>query len=444
MSNIKSVKFIGNSQTYDLEVNHKDHQFYLSNGILTSNSHAVLYSMTSYKTAYLKTHYPLEFLTANLIAEANSNAKNAPDNILKIKQELRATGVKVLPPDINKSEMTYTIIDDKTLLTGFDSLKFMSNDAIPEIVQNRPYSSFEDFMRKVSAKKVKINSIYALIGSGCFDCFGMSRKQMYLYAADFRKKLNLWLSRTDDSSGSFEYPFPSVGDFSIPEKNAMEIFYLGEGLTGTPFEVYPGFFDKHAINFKSLINDFPEKEEDDNKFAEEIPSEYGYLQAIIENFFTFKVKKETSKNFGREMGRMAVRDPFGNSINLTLFADDLDKFRKDVKKSMGSKFVIEPGVAINFAGAIQWYEGSPNLILKQLRKITGLPQKPSKDALKPQKVNMKISSKKKKNICLEDILDEVTEELAENGIVEPESEEKFNILDIDELSEYQAPEDIND
>jgi DNA polymerase-3 subunit alpha len=69
MSNIKSIKFIGKHQTYDLEVNHPDHQFYLSNGMLTSNSHAALYSMVSYRTAHLKCHYPLEFAVANIIAE---------------------------------------------------------------------------------------------------------------------------------------------------------------------------------------------------------------------------------------------------------------------------------------------------------------------------------------------------------------------------------------
>jgi DNA polymerase-3 subunit alpha len=406
-------------------------------------SHAVFYSFLGFKTAYLKAHYPLEFLTANLIAEANSNAKNAPDNILKIKQELRSSGVKVLPPDINKSEMTYNIIDDNTLLTGFDSLKFMSNDAIPEIIAHRPYTSFEDFMRKVSAKKVKINSIYALIGSGCFDCFGMSRKQMYLYAADYRKKLSLYLSRAEDANQSFNYPFPEVGDFTIPEKHAFEIFFLGEGLTGSSFDIYPGFFDKSAVNFSKLIKDFPDKE--DNTFGVEIPSTYGYLQGIIENFFTFKIKKETSKNFGREMGKISIRDPYGNSIGMTLFSDDLEKFRKDIKKTMGSKFVIEPGVAINFSGALNWYEGTPSLILKQVRKIAGLPQKPSKEQLKPQKVTLKIpNSKKKKSNNLLEFLEEVNEELEENGITEPIELEKNDLLDIDELSEFQAPETNDD
>ena len=89
MSNIKNIKFLGNHQTYDLEIDHPDHQFYLSNGMLTSNSHAIFYSFIGYQTAYLKAHFPLEFLTANLMAEVNSNATTAADNVIKIKNEIR-------------------------------------------------------------------------------------------------------------------------------------------------------------------------------------------------------------------------------------------------------------------------------------------------------------------------------------------------------------------
>ena len=67
------------------------------------------------------------------------------------------------------------------------------------------------------------------------------------------------------------------------------------------------------------------------------------------------------------MGKISIRDPYGNSMSMTLFPDDLEKFKKDMKKVMGSKFVIEPGVAINFAGSLNWYEGTAGLIFKQLR-----------------------------------------------------------------------------
>src|ERR1035437_10765044 len=152
MSNIKCVKEIGEFQTYDLEVNHPDHQFYLSNGILTSNSHSTLYSMTSYKTAYLKAHFPIEFLMANLMAEIKSNSPDAKGNIEKIKKELRSHRIKITPPDINKSQLAYSISDGNKLLTGLDALKFVGEDAINEIIEKRPFNSFFDFMARLNSK----------------------------------------------------------------------------------------------------------------------------------------------------------------------------------------------------------------------------------------------------------------------------------------------------
>src|ERR1700761_2721181 len=107
MTNIKSITPIADGQTYDLEVDHPDHQFYLSNGVLTSNSHAIMYSFISYTTAYLKAHYPLEFLLANLMQELKSNAPSAEGNILRIKQELRNHHLEILPPNVNTSNLEY-------------------------------------------------------------------------------------------------------------------------------------------------------------------------------------------------------------------------------------------------------------------------------------------------------------------------------------------------
>ena len=146
MTNIKSIKIVGCEQTYDLEVGHLDHQFYLSNGMLTSNSHAVTYSFISYQTAYLKAHFPLEFLVANLTFESNSTSLDAEDNVLKAKNEIRRLKVSILPPEINKSDYTYKIVDDNKIMTGLDSLKYMGKDAVPEILAKRPFTSFEDFL----------------------------------------------------------------------------------------------------------------------------------------------------------------------------------------------------------------------------------------------------------------------------------------------------------
>jgi DNA polymerase-3 subunit alpha len=124
-------------------------------------SHSILYSMTSYKTAYLKAHYPVEFLLANLMAEVKSNNPDARGNIEKIKKELRKNKVKIVKPDINKSQLVYTIEDDNHLITGLDAIKFVGEDAIKDIISKRPFKDFFDFMARVSSKAVRANSIQA-------------------------------------------------------------------------------------------------------------------------------------------------------------------------------------------------------------------------------------------------------------------------------------------
>lgn len=116
-------------------------------------SHAVLYSMIGYHTAYLKSHYPIEFLIANLMAEISSNSPDAKGKIEKIKKELRSHKVKILPPNINSSKLAYSISSDNVLLTGLDALKFVSDDAINDIIEKRPFKNFLILCQELILKK---------------------------------------------------------------------------------------------------------------------------------------------------------------------------------------------------------------------------------------------------------------------------------------------------
>ena len=356
------------------------------------HSHAALYSMTSYVTAYLKAHYPLEFLTANLIFESNSNSPQAEDNKLKIKDEIRALGVKIIPPDINRSESTYTIIDDHTLMAGLDSLKYMGKDAMPEITGKRPFNSFDDFLSKIEPKLVRSPAVSALAASGALDSFGLSRKQMFLYASDYKKKIQIWKKKINP--GEFQYPWPNdIGDWSIREKFAMEKSYIGEGLSGNFGQIYPGFFDKNWVNFSKLKEYFPA---DKAKGESYVDSTIGNLQGVIKSIFEFTVKKEGSKLKGQTMAKLTIEDLEGNVIGLTLFPDKLTEVKETMKAIYGTKIKLEPWVAIHFNGFANWYEGDICLTLDGIKKCAPPPQKP--DDLKSRTVKMKISLTKKEKM----------------------------------------------
>lgn len=386
-------------------------------------SHSVLYSMISYHTAYLKAHFPLEFLTSNLISEVKSNAKKSANNILRIKDEIRSSNVKILPPDINKSEMTYKIIDSNTLLTGLDALKFIGKNAIPEILSKRPFTSFEDFLTKIDGRKVTSKSVQVLAACGCLDSFGMTRKEMYLYAADYKKKLQVWVKRNKekDKNGTFNYPWPGEAqDWTTAEKYAMEIYFIGEGLSGNLKEAYPGFFDRRACDFSKLPTIYPNTGQDDKIL---IGGSAGIIEGVIKSYFEFKVKKEGSKIFGETMAKAVLEDIYGNTINLTIFPK---KLRELINRLKSFKNVpLEPGSALHCAGFINWYEGDISIIYEDLMACTGSPPMPSD--LKARKVSMKItggSKKKTKEVPeIEELLEELDDELTEQGLAELDEEE---------------------
>ena len=401
-----------------------------------NHSHAALYSMTSYETAYLKAHYPIEFLTANLIFESNANSPAAEDNKLKIKDELRAMGVKIIPPDINQSESTYKIIDDSTIMAGFDSLKYMGKDAMPDIIAKRPYSSFEDFLFKIDHKLVRSPAIAALAASGALDSFGLTRKLMFLYASDFKKKIALHKKKTTESE--FKYPWPeNIGEWTIPEKHAMEKYYLGEGLSGTIPELYPGFFDNRWIVFSKLKELFPKEKTKGDQY---IDSSIGNLQGVIKTIFEFQVKKEGSKLKGQTMARLTVEDLDKNIINVTLFPDKLTEVKERIKMIYGTKIKFEPWIGIHFNAYANWYEGDIVLSLDGIKKCSPAPQKPSKEELEGKSVKMKIAGVRKSKMKqtsfdfgneekIEDIVDEIEEYCSENGI---NLDQDINVIDLED------------
>lgn len=410
MSNIKSVTFAGEYQTYDLEVNHPNHQYYLSNGMLTSNSHAVLYSMISYKTAYLKAHYPVEFLLANLMAEVKSNTPDAKANMEKIKAELRANKVKILPPDINKSKLQYSIIGENELITGLDALKFVGDDAIKDIIEKRPFTSFFDFMVRVDSKKVRANNIQALIACGAMDSFKIPRKTMFLYVSDYRKKLQVWCKKHDPSKEEFVYPWAVENDWTIPEKYALEQFYMGESFICKAPAAYGTFFkDDHIV--VRMVKKAKEKTP--------IPS----MKGIVKDFFEFKVKKETSKYYGQSMVKATFEDKYGDQCSVTIFPDRWTELQKRLKQ-VHSKCVFEVGVALHFSGTANLYEDEVGVIFEKLYHAQMAPSLP--EDLKSKKVSLKETKKEVSKPESSSLFEEIENSLYDQGLIDLDSEQEDN------------------
>jgi DNA polymerase-3 subunit alpha len=373
-------------------------------------SHAVLYSMIGYKTAFLKAHFPIEFLLANLMFEVKSNTPDAKINIEKIKKELRENKVKIVPPDINTSQLAYTITEGNKLTTGLDALKFVGEDAIKDIIEKRPFTSFFDFMSRVDSKKVRANTIQALAASGCLDSFKLSRKLMFLYCSDYRKKLQVWMKKHDPKKETFNYPWANEGEWNLSELYALEQFYLGESFVCKPAEAYGAFFkDDHKT-----VSDI-KRCKDKTKLAP--------IKAIVRDFFEFKVKKETSKYYGQSMIKAIIEDKNGEQCSCTIFPDRWSQVQDRIKL-IKSKAIFDSGLALSFSGSSNNYEDETGIIFDDLFDLALQPAVPND--LKAKKINLKeakskvIEEEKPKDINT--LFEDIEDQLYDEGLIDLESE----------------------
>lgn len=142
-----------------------------------NKAHATSYAMISYQTAYLKAHYPVEYMTALMSAESGRDDKMA----LSL-EECRSMGIKVLPPDINRSDADFHVEDDKNSLAnrairfGLGAIKNVGTAAIDNILLERvgagEFKSFTDFIIRTDTQKVNKKVLESLIKVGAFDAFG--------------------------------------------------------------------------------------------------------------------------------------------------------------------------------------------------------------------------------------------------------------------------------
>ncbi len=411
-------------------------------------SHAILYSMISYHTAYLKANHFLQFMVANLMSKVGANTPKAKDSVIKLKAEIRSRGIKIIPPDINKSENTFKIIDNDTLMSGLDALKHIGKNAIPEIVAKRPYSSIKDFMLKVDGKKVNSKTIQVLAACGAFDSFGINRRTLYLYSKDYRDKIKALHKRytskgfpaeyTAKVLNDFVYPFPETDSWTMSEQFAMENFYIGEGFSGTVQQRYAPFFDVCPGRISTLKNKFKyfhhSNDEKENRKANtfQIESAMPCLKALITNINIFKVKKEDSKIFGQIMARGTLQDIFGDTVDFLCFPDSLQNFQ-DRALSIAKTKEVTAGLVVSIRGQFQWEsESSCSIIVSEVLDVKTVPNLPKYLESKKVKIpSLRITKKELEELNKEEFADALEDELILDGVTDSENEDDYSGVDIE-------------
>lgn len=215
-----------------------------------NRAHSACYAFVAYQTAYLKAHYTVEYMSALL--------SSVPDELEKVQlyiTEAQKFGIKVLPPDINKSDMDFTP-DGANIRFGLYSIKGLGETVLKVIIDERnkngEYKSITDFVARFDTKVINKKAIESLAKSGALDCFGVSRKQIVenidnICAASNREaqakelgQVSLFASLSDNNSSSYTMQnfelFGSDEEYSEHEIQEFEKEYLGFYVTSHPLE----------------------------------------------------------------------------------------------------------------------------------------------------------------------------------------------------------------
>ena len=288
-----------------------------------NKSHAAAYAFISYQTAYLKCHYPKEFMAALLTSVLDDSNK-----IANYMAECTRLNIKVLPPHVNESESGFTVIEGN-LRFGLLAVKNLGKGLINFLIEERnkygKFKSFYDFCKRVNGKDMNKRALESLIRCGALDGLGANRHQMLkIYSSvidslEAQKKKNIegQLGFFDNIESSQEViELPNVEELSVSELLTMEKETTGIYLSGHPMSEYEnliktGNFDK--------ISDF---------IAE--GSYFDEKKVKILSVIT-KVKLKNTKN-NSMMAFVQIED-LSSSIEMIVFPKVLENFYSYIKEN---------------------------------------------------------------------------------------------------------------
>jgi len=245
-----------------------------------NKAHAVCYAVVAYQTAWLKYHYPKEYMAALLTSVLGQNAK-----VAEYIDQARELGVTVLPPDINESSADFAVAGDN-IRFGLGSVKNVGVGLIEKLVQERnqngPFRDFHDFCQRMSTYDLNKRVLENLIRCGAFDSMGARRSQLLqvyesvLDAESNASKRNLegqidLFSEFQQESAPPVATLPNIPEFSRRELLNMERETCGLYLSGHPMEeLKPLALKVHAVPLGRLIQSVQDNTDDllqDGKFV---------------------------------------------------------------------------------------------------------------------------------------------------------------------------------
>jgi DNA polymerase-3 subunit alpha len=214
-----------------------------------NKSHSTAYALIAYQTAYLKAHYPVEFMAALLSGDIPGRNFKSKDPLVEHLEDCKRMEVTVVPPDVNRAEVDFAVAG-KEILFGLSAIKGCGSGAAEAISaarrQDGPFTSLFNFCERVDPQACGRAAIETLVKAGAFDVLGARRAQLMAaidramqsgaaVLADRRSgQRGLFDSDADDTAAATNTALPNLPEFAEKEKLAMEKEVLGYYLTSHP------------------------------------------------------------------------------------------------------------------------------------------------------------------------------------------------------------------
>jgi DNA polymerase-3 subunit alpha len=228
-----------------------------------NKSHSVAYAMVAYQTAYLKTHFPVQFMAALLTQDMGNQ-----DKTIKNITECREMGIQILPPDLNESQADFSVVEGG-IRFGLAAVKNVGLKAVESIIEERndhePFKDLLNFCKRVDGSKVNRRVLEGLIQCGAFDFTDIKRAGLFASLDDVIKfcgscqdpnQLNMFTSfngQDSETGGLFEVP--DVDEWDEREKLRKEKEALGFYITGHPLDRFKDETKRFAqCNIQDLLS----------------------------------------------------------------------------------------------------------------------------------------------------------------------------------------------
>ena len=298
-----------------------------------NKSHATCYSWVAYQTAYLKAHYPAEFMAGNM-----SRCISDITKITKLMSECQAMGIPCLGPDVNESQRKFSANKKGEIRFGLSAIKGMGEAAAINIIEERekngPYKDIYDFVQRVNLSAVNRKALESLALSGGLDKFGIRRESYFgetpkgtfieillRYGQTYQQEQNQMQNSLFGDMGGVEIATPKPPE--AEQWSTIELLKKERDLVGIYLSAHP--LDEYSVVLNSMCNlrcDQLTRDMDKQELAKTAELTFGGIVSSVTSRFT-----KNNKPFG-----IVTIEDFNGQGELALFGDEWTKWQHMLKE----------------------------------------------------------------------------------------------------------------